>query len=245
MLVFFRILFFILLSLTASAQLSLKISCNDDPKALRRFKWKTNYSNEEDVKKEITQIISQIQSLGYLTVSVDSIIITKQEALTYLSVGKRYSWTELKIEKKDLLIFADAGLNTENYQKVFFSHKELKKIHSRLLTYLENNWFPFAIVKFDSLDIQANSIGAKLIIQKNKFVTLDSIKQEPSLFVSKNFISHYLQIKEGMPYSEKKNADISRKLKQLPFLKQSKPPLIKLTDKTTKLYLFLDKVLKK
>lgn len=241
MLVFFRILFFILLSLTASAQLSLKISCNDDPKALRRFKWKTNYSNEEDLKKEITQIISQIQSLGYLTVSVDSIIITKQEALTYLSVGKRYSWTELKIEKKDLLIFADAGLNTENYQKVFFSPKELKKIHSRLLTYLENNGFPFAIVKFDSLDIQANSIGAKLIIQKNKFVTLDSIKQEPSLVVSKNFISHYLQIKEGMPYSEKKNADISRKLKQLPFLKQSKPPLIKLTDKTTKLYLFLDK----
>lgn len=241
MLVFIRVLLLCLIGISVSAQISLKLICTDHPKAIKKIKFKTNLVSEDDVKREITNIIAQLQTQGYLTVNNDSCIFTKHEAAIYVTAGEQYSWTELKIDKKDALMFADAGLNPENYEKHFFSPKELKKIYTKLLYYLENNGYPFSIIKFDSINIQPNNIGAKLVIQKNKFITLDSIKQEPNQVVSTNFITHYLQIKEGMPFSEKKNQEISKKLKQLPFLKENKPPLFKLTDKSSKLYLFLDK----
>jgi len=230
-----------LLSNSAFAQYSLHLKFNDEQKITRRLKNQINFSNKTDLNKELQKIITQLQSFGFLTVNVDSIVSLDFNTTTYLTLGQRYKWTELKIDKKDALVFADAGLEEKNYHQQFFSPKELSKIHMRLLNYLENNGYPFASIKFDSVLILPNSISAKLKIEKNKLIFIDSIKQEPNIVVSKNFISHYLQIKEGMPYSEKRNAEISKKLKQLPFLKESKPALAKITDKTTKLYLFIDK----
>jgi len=225
----------------AFAQYSLHLKFNDEQKISKRFKQKINFSNEADFNKELQKVVTQLQSFGFLTVNVDSIIYLNFNKTTYLTLGKRYKWTELKIDKKDALVFADAGLEEKSYRQQFFSPKELNKIHTRLLNYLENNGYPFASIKFDSVLILPNSISAKLKIEKNKFILIDSIKQEPNIVVSKNFISHYLQIKEGMPYSEKRNTEISKKLKQLPFLKENKSALVRITDKTTKLYLFIDK----
>jgi outer membrane protein assembly factor BamA len=241
MLVFIRVLLCCLVGINLSAQISLKIICSDNPNAIKKLKHRSTLISNEDIKQENSTIISQLQLQGYLTVNCDSFVFANQEVVSYFSVGPQYKWTELKIDKKDALIFADAGLNSESYQKQFFTPKDLKKIYTKLLFYLENNGYPFAVIKFDSISIQPNSIGAKLKIEKNKFITLDSIKQEPNQVVSVNFITHYLQIKEGMPFSERKNKEITKKLKQLPFLKENKPPLIKLTDKSTKMYLFLDK----
>ena len=241
MLVFIRVVLLLLIGFSVSGQISFKLICNDRPEALKKIKVKTILISQDDIKKENLNAITQFQALGYLTANLDSCIINSQGAISYISAGNQYSWLELKIDKKDALIFADAGLNPENYQKQFFTPRELKKIYTKLLYYLENNGYPFAVVKFDSVSIQSNYIGASLKIDKNKFIVLDSIKQEPNQVVSANFISHYLQLKQGMPFSEKKNQEISKKLKQLPFLKENKAPLLKLTDKTTKLYLFLDK----
>lgn len=241
MLTFTRVLLFCLMGMSASSQIAFKLICSNNPKAIKKLKYKNSLTTRDDVKKENALIISQLQAQGYLTASNDSCVFLNQDAISYFNVSEQYHWTELKIEKKDILIFADAGLNPESYQKQFFTPRDLKKIYTKLLFYLENNGYPFAVIKFDSIIIHSSDIGAKLKIDKNKFITLDSIKQEPNQIVSTNFITHYLQIKEGMPFSEKKNQEISKKLKQLPFLKENKSPFIKLTDKTTKLYLFLDK----
>ena len=240
--VFFRNLICCFLLLNNSfAQYSLHLKFNDEQKISKRFNKYINFSNEEGFNKELQKAISQLQSFGFLTVNVDSIVSLNVNKTAYLTLGERYKWTELKIDKKDALVFADAGLNEKSYMQHYFSPKELTKIHSRLLDYLENNGYPFTSIRFDSVVISTSSISAKLKIEKNRLILIDSIKQEPSEVVSKNFITHYLQLKEGSLYSEKRNAEISKKLKQLPFLKETKPALIRITDKTTKLYLFLDK----
>ena len=44
-----------------------------------------------------------------------------------------------------------------------------------------------------------------------------------------------------MPYSSEVFSGISKKIKQLPFVTEKQAPIIKLTDKQNKLYLFLEK----
>jgi hypothetical protein len=111
----------------------------------------------------------------------------------------------------------------------------------KIVTYYENNGYPFASAKLDSLQIKDSKIQAKLVIEKNVFIKLDSLVTEGSGKVSQKFLLRYLAIKQGMPYNSSVFVGVSKKIKQLPFLTEKKPPIIQLTDKQNKLFLFLEK----
>ena len=107
--------------------------------------------------------------------------------------------------------------------------------------YYENNGYPFANVKLDSVEIIDNKVSAKIDIQKNLFIKLDSLITEGSGKVNHKFLQRYLGVKNGMAYNAAAYKGISNKIKQLPFVVEKKPPFMQLTDKQNKLYLFLDK----
>jgi hypothetical protein len=111
----------------------------------------------------------------------------------------------------------------------------------KIITYYENNGYPFVAANLDSVVIENNALSASLSIKKNVFVKLDSLVTEGDGKVSQKFLLRYLGIKNGMPYSAEVFTNVSKKIKQLPFVTEKKPPIIKLTDKQNKLYLFLDK----
>lgn len=223
------------------SQITLVIKANDDNKLVKGIKPKKTYVSETATKKELSNIINELQSEGYLLANLDSVNSSTNLQTAYISAGNKYKWGELKINQYDKILFADAGLGEKLFRNSTFKPKEYAKIYAKLLNYLENNGYPFASVKLDSLQIENEKISGTLKITKNKLIKLDSLIQEGKTVVSYNFISHYLGIKEGMPYSEKKFVEISNKLRQLPFLIEKKKPLTKVTDKYTKLYLFLDK----
>jgi outer membrane protein assembly factor BamA len=112
---------------------------------------------------------------------------------------------------------------------------------NKIITYYENNGYPFASVKLDSLETSKEEIKAVLNIEKNKYFKLDSLVIQGSAKVNKKFLYRYLSVKEGMPYNESAIIALSLKLKQLPFLYEKKPWRAQLTNKTNKLILFLDK----
>ena len=107
--------------------------------------------------------------------------------------------------------------------------------------YYENLGFPFANVKLDSVSLINNGISAKLVIDKNKFFKLDSLVVIGSGKINKAFLERYLDVHEGKAYNEKNLKAISSKLRQLAFLQEKQPQQVRLTDKTNKLLLFLDK----
>jgi hypothetical protein len=111
----------------------------------------------------------------------------------------------------------------------------------KIITYYENNGYPFASAKLDSLQIDNSNVKAKLTVEKNIFIKLDSLVTEGSGKVSQKFMLRYLGIKNGMPYNSEVFSGVSKKIKQLPFVTEKKPPIIQLTDKQNKLFLFLEK----
>jgi outer membrane protein assembly factor BamA len=220
---------------------ALELFSADQPKLVGKFKLKSSYPTREAAKKEIQQVVYSLQSDGFLLVSVDSEVVQTNRVTAYITVGNKYKWGTLKVRERDKPIVNETGLNEKLYINNTFKPAAFASVYNKLLTYLENNGYPFASIGFDSVQIGNEEISAVLDIQKNKFIRLDSLIQQDKEVVSYNFLSHYLQIKEGMPYSEKRFTEISQKLRQLPFLTEKRTPLTKITDKYTKLYLFLDK----
>lgn len=155
--------------------------------------------------------------------------------------GPKILWAHLSISDKDKSLLSRLKYDPKQFHNAPCSYKEFIKLSDKIVSYYENMGYPFTSVKLDSLHFKDNRIAARLVITKNTYFKLDSIVIIGNAKINKNFLEHYLDVKEGGPYHEKNLKAISGKLKQLAFLFEKQPQQVRLTDKTNKLLLFLDK----
>lgn len=183
----------------------------------------------------ITKILHQN---GYLEAFCEFNATTNQ---IEINNGGLYSWGNLNLGN----IRSEVG-NKLNYASKQFYGKSVSKDfitnwHEKFLNYYENNGYPFAVVKMDTIKIEDYQISGNWNVNLNKKVTLDSINiisDEPLPLV---FISYYSGLKKNMPYSERIIKQAPTRLKEIPFLVSIKAPSVIFTDQKTTVNLFLKK----
>lgn len=222
-------------------QQSFLILNTDSQSVFKKLTYKKTINNAIERSKEINNVALQLISNGYLTANFDSIIFDSVLTKAYLTIGKVYKWASLNCSQQDLGVISKLGYGERFFTKKPFKYNELAIFLDKIVSYYENNGYPFALVKLDSISFKNENIHSKLVIQKNTFIKLDSLIQEGGTVVSSKFLQRYLNIKNGMPYSESVFINVSKKIMQLPFVTEKSPPLLRLTDKQNKLYLFLAK----
>lgn len=227
--------------LFAQQSIRFKLVNSDNPSVFKNINYKSSYSSFTAIEDQLKSIISSLQNQGYLLASIDTI---KQDSLqyeAYLSTGNRYKWGYLKAGKGSEEVLSETGYREKFYSRAVFTPKELSKLMSKAIAWCENNGYPFAVVKLDSVKIEAETISALFVVKKNRYVKIDSIIVEGNAQLSRTFIRRYLQVKENGAYSEQNLKNIGPRLRQLSFVKEAKPQLVRITDKSAKLYLFLNK----
>ncbi len=193
------------------------------------------------LKKEINSICFSLINEGYIIATLDSLQHDSLNYKAFISIGKKFTWINLSYNKKHEDVITKLGYNEHFFAKRPFKYNELAQLMEKLINYYENNGYPFALAKLDSVQIDSQKISAHLIIEKNIFIKLDSLIIEGNGSINEKFLNRYLNIKNGMPYNEASFQSISKKINQLPFLFETKPAILKLTNKQNKLFLFLDK----
>lgn len=239
--------YFLLLMMTASlfgfSQKTFKLTIinTDNQPIFKKINYKKVVANKVFLDKELNKVYVSLVNEGYISASIDSIRNDSLAYIAYLTTGKKYKWIALSYQKKDVAIISKLGYNERFFTHKPFKYHELSRLMEKIITHYENNGYPFTTAKLDSLEFTAESVSAKLIVQKNVLVKLDSLITQGTANVKQKFLLRYLGIKNGMPYNEEAFAGVSRKIKQLPFVTEKSPPVLRLTDKQNKLYLFLDK----
>jgi uncharacterized protein YozE (UPF0346 family) len=234
-------LFFAKTPLTAQLGYKLVVVNTDSAAIFKKITYKKIHSNITSIDKEANKIYMSLLDAGYISASIDSILNDSLNYRVYISAGKRHKWVNLVYAKQDQAIVSKLGYNERFFSKRPFNFSELSKFMEKIISYYENNGYPFAMAKLDSLQFNNENLSAKLKIEKNVFVKLDSLVTEGSGKVNQKFLLRYLGIKNGMPYNTQVFMGVSKKIKQLPFVTEKKPPIIQLTDKQNKLFLFLEK----
>jgi hypothetical protein len=228
---------------TFKAQLVYKLQVvnTDSQSVFKRLTYKKQFNSKEFIFNEINKIYVSLINEGYITANIDSIVPDSLNYKAYVSAGEKYKWVDLRYSKKDQGVISKIGYNERFFSNRAFRFNELSKFMEKVIVYYENNGYPFVSARLDSLEFNANNVRAKLRIDKNLFIKLDSVVTEGSGKVSQKFLLRYLGIKNGMPYNAEVFRGASKKIRQLPFLTEKKPPVIQLTDKQNKLFLFLEK----
>lgn len=239
----------ILISLAGSAQkqFSLSIIETPDVDALEKIRYEKSFSTFAERDKQIRTVLVSLWNNGYLTARTDSIRQDSTSQTVYINPGQPYTWAFLSPGNVDPEILSFAGYRKRNFRDDKFKVKEVARIQERILVWCENNGYPFASVRLDSVvfendnEIGQGRISAQLNLTKNRFTKIDSITVKGNFKTSEAFLYNYIGIAPGDPYDESKIAALSPRLRELSFARETQPFTILFTEKYTKLTLFLEK----
>lgn len=229
-------------SLYAKAQsFSLSLLSTDNPTLIASIQYKKTAPNKQSCFKEIELTLNKIRQQGFLLAQTDSILFDSLQVKANIESGKLFKTGEIRFGNLNKDLASKLRLSEKSLSHKAFNFEQFTTAIEKILLHYENNGYPFATVKLDSVEINGEEIEAVFDVQKNNFFKIDSIKIIGTNQASSRFINRYLGIKEGMPYNELLLNSISQKLRQLPFITEKEAQRVQLTDRKNKLLMFLDK----
>jgi len=182
----------------------------------------SGFKNAEQCMAYVSDLKNVLQARGYLTASVDSVVYDSSAARAWVFLGETYRWAALSFSPGDQKTLSDAGWNLKPDSGRIADFGKLEKSREQLIAYLENNGYPFASVKLDSIRFDPDGIRAKLLIEKGPLYKIDSILVTGDVKIRNHFLRKYLEIDKGSIYRKDKLDKISTRLLELPFLKESR-----------------------
>ena len=239
-----KTLLFLLLAVFGGLQgqnYSLRLQVEDHPEFLRKLNYKKKVSNRSEAEKELSDIILQLHREGYLLAEADFLVADSLGLTAKLKLAERFMTARIGLGNTDLGVAARLGLNEKLYTGKPLNYEAVARTMEKLLRFYENSGYPFASVKLDSIELVAQTLSARLNVQKNKLYKIDSILVSGNARINSSYLRHYLGIKEGMVYNEAVIASISGKIRQLPFLLEKQMQRVQLSGRSNKLILYLDK----
>ena len=227
--IYFFLIFTFLASSLASAQEKTLIVYKGsaaDLNILKQYNSPTYWFDSVSVVQSLHELTRALQRDGYLLASVDSIKIIKEQVEVFISAGEKFFWANLRPGNIEEGVLNSIGYRERFYRKKPFKYQEVGSLMQAIITYSENNGYPFASVRLDSVAIDRNTVTAALNYTQGPLITFDTVEIIGKTKTTPLFLSYYLRIKPGDYYEEKKVKYAFNKLKRLPYLKIMGPSYV-------------------
>jgi outer membrane protein assembly factor BamA len=200
---------------------------------------KEKFNSQSEARYFITTIPTLLQIKGYITGSVDSSEIDSSGASVHLFLGLQYKWAKINTLPKDEDILSAVRWPKSSFKNSGMDWNAVKNWQEQILTYLENNGYPFAKIVLDSITIQENQVEALLKIDRGYLYKLDSIRLWGNAKISKEFLQRYLELPDGSIFNKQKILDASKKIRQITYVEEEQPSSISFQATGSALNLYL------
>ena len=210
----------------AQGTVHLKMVVTDDSlffKHNKKYQIHNEYETDLKATKSWQMLILKLYADGYVTASVDSMDGDKFNKTAYLFIGKRYEWLDLRPGNVNPVVLSQVGFKEKQYRNKYFKYTELDGLLKDMLAYSENNGYPFATVKLDSVKIEDGMVSASLNLTRNQVITYDTVAIHGNATIKKPYLYAYLGIRPGKLYNETDIQRISKRLADLSFLQEERP----------------------
>ena len=189
----------------------------------------------------MTALLQELWQDGYLTASYDSLKSDSLNLSAYLNTGKKISWIELKKGNAENALLQEAGYKEKNFSGKIIDFEAVAKLNESILDYYENNGYPFASVKLDSLAFTDSTVTASINVSKNTKIVIDSVIMKGKAKLAKIYLYNYLDVHPGDLYDESKISLISKRLKELQFLREMRAFNIIFNKNKAKIVIYAEK----
>ena len=192
-----------------------------DSASIASLKLTTSFGSRMQCADYIKQLPNVLHAKGFITASVDSLLLDSAQAFAWLFLGEQYEKANIKVPETYKRYLEMAGIPGNNTS--FISLPQYQAVQQKLMDWFENTGYPFASIKLDSLVTEAQIVQGQLAVDKGMFYKIDSIRMLGPAKISRNFIHHYLNIPRGSFYNQQNLAKIDQRLLELPYIQQAQP----------------------
>lgn len=188
----------------------------------------------------VTKLPGLLQSRGYVTASLDTVLFDTLQARLVIYAGDKYTWAQLDTRQTDREVLQAIGWRQNSFDGKPMDFAELRNWQDKIISYLENNGYPFAKIWLDSVQVETpEQVRAQLYLEKGPSYHIDSIRVNGTTKISNDFLQRYLELPNGSVFSKEKLLRVSRRLRELTYVEEENPPRIIWLNSGSVLELFL------
>ena len=189
-------------------------------------------------------LLRYFRDKSFLSASIDSLTIQGDSLFTAKCwLGPPIRWITLKPANTE----SARWINAAGYGTPLFAHEPLQfeallRLEQRILEQAENNGYPFASVRLDSIQILPNGgVTAVLLVDKQRFFSFKELNIKGDVKLPSYFLPNYLGLRPGIPYSRERVLRLRSQLQSLLFLENTANPSVSFTGNEATINLFLQK----
>ena len=218
--------FFLLICINAVAQEHYPLhihGIDKDSSYIIALGVKSIFNNRNECVAYVNQLPRYLQSLGYVTASIDTMRYDSLSARIALFIGDRYQWAQLDASGVDPEVLQAVGWRDRIFSGKSMDFSQVSLWQEKILTYMENTGHPFARVQLDSLRVDGEKVSASLQLEKGPAYKIDSIRILGDAKISNEFLQRYLEIRNGSLFNKEKLLRISRRMRELSYVEEAYP----------------------
>lgn len=184
----------------------------------KEINYKTTYTDKAELNKTLNQVLLDLYNEGFLAATFEEVKTDSIGTEAKIFTGTQYKWASLDKGNINEGWLSQIGYRDRLYSGKPFQPELVNKFLEKILTYAENNGYPFAQVKLDSISIKDDQVFGKVNLDKGPLISWDTLSIMGDSSISPEFLSAYLNIKQGAPYNESQARKIETRLKELLYI---------------------------
>jgi len=188
----------------------------------------------------VRELVLALQADAYLTASADGIRWGRDTVRVRLYVGEQFRWAYLHNGNLGDGLLTRAGYREKFFRRTPWRPADWAALQERVLTEAENQGYPFATIGLDSLRLTGHDIAGRVVLKRGPAVFFDSLQIVGTSKTKKRFLTKYLQLTPGTPYSQQRVDAAAALLRQLPYVRLRAEPEVRFARKQARVYLLLD-----
>ena len=208
----------------------------ENNKIAHRFK----SSGDLALRDGLQNYFNTLREEGFLAATADSLTQRGDTLSYYLQKGQKWKWARLYNVNADELALSSSGFRERQFRNRNISYRKVASVMEKTLQYYENHGYPFAALRLDSIRMSGSTISAGIVAEPGLQIRIDSVNWRGSAKITRKYLYNYLGIKPGDLYNEAVIRQLSARLREIPFLIETRPPEVFLMDELALIRLHLN-----
>ena len=154
------------------------------------------------VEGAVSDQLAFLHGKGFLEATVDSCATDGNRSECTVVTGRPYRWARLSGAGIPAEIASEARFREKLYGGRPVSPNQVGRLLEDLLLRSENSGHPFAVVKLDSLRMEADGMAATVLLEQGPLVRIDSVLVRGDAKTNMRLLHAHIGIKPGDLYNE-------------------------------------------
>ncbi len=193
------------------------------------------------VYRVLKGVLGDLRGEGYLAASVDSLAFDSLDVAAWVYRGPVFDWGRLALDSIDGRILRRAGVRRSAFSGKPVKSAKLANAQSRLLSWYENNGYPFAAIHINNMQIAGEEISGSLEVRTGDLFLIDTLYVRGEIRLDHRYIENLCGIEPGDVYRESRIAGIGDRIRETPFIDEIKPAELEFYRGSVDVYTYLQK----